>query len=96
MTRRWLRRLGVFSASFAALLSPACNKGLIVDVCISNARTGFVCVDKDEKAYFVSWADSFKFIAFTPSDAEAVLQRIGMKPKVAEQLVAKYTGMVDH
>ncbi len=57
------------------LLSSACGTAPKVQVCISDPATGgFDCFDEaTQKSSFIAYADSDKFVAFNPTDAQTLL-----------------------
>lgn len=74
----------------AFLMVSCAGSGPLVDVCLSYpVQNGFVCVDVNQKAYFVKYVDSAKFVAFNPSDAQKLIDSCGLSGH-AQQLVQKY------
>lgn len=64
--------------SLICLLS-SCKNGPKVSVCISDpASGGFSCFDEQTgKSFFVAYEASDKYVAFSPSDAQALLSFCG-------------------
>ncbi len=69
----------------------SCKNGPLVSVCLSYpVQNGFICVDKAQKPFFVKYADSTKFVAFSPDDAQLLIESCGIKGSNKEKLLTKY------
>ena len=58
-----------------SLLSSSCSHGPKVTVCVSDpAAAGFDCYDeRTGKSFFLPYAESDKYVAFNPTDAQTLL-----------------------
>lgn len=77
-------RLKPFRTLSVALVSlfSGCKHGPLVDVCLSfPEKSGFVCVDKGQQSYFLPYEQSSKYVAFSPDDAQLLIQSCGMGKK---------------
>lgn len=83
--KRLLKLSGVFSLFLLSfyLVAFACGHGLLVSVYISDpARGGMEFYDSTNgHKGFVKYEDTDKFIAFTPSDAQALFDYCGILGK---------------
>lgn len=79
---RLLPRLWLTLLLPVVLLVPSCGTGPKVAVCISDpALGGFDCYDeKTQGAYFVSYANSNRYVALSPPDAQLLLNYCGSSP----------------
>lgn len=69
----------LFKIFCVALSVTACN-GLVVDVCISSPDSGgLVCVDKKQNQYFKPYSETENYVAFSPDDAEKLIDSCKLK-----------------
>ena len=82
-----INKLCYVAIAVVLVLTSSCGgSGPVVDVCVSvPSKGGFICVDRDQKAYFKAYAESEKYIAFSPSDAQQLIEACGIsgRTKVA-------------
>ena len=90
------KKFRILSAGVLLSLYSSCGRqGPVVDVCISRPPSnGFVCVDKDQKVYLKAYADSDKYIAFSPDDARKLLQSCNIG-SMEQSAVVSYMTLVD-
>lgn len=78
-----LKRFKTLSISVACMFIN-CGHAPVVPVCVSDAKTGFDCVDKEKKAYFVPMEKSENWVAFSPEDFKLLLDYYKTKCKEQE------------
>ena len=84
-----LSRFKILFASSSLLV--ACGHGPLIDVCISRpASGGLVCVSPEGKQYNLVYAETDKYIAFSPQDAKTLLNYCGVKDKTAKVIIKHY------
>lgn len=59
----------------------------MVDVCLSYpVRGGFICVDTSQHAYFIAYSNSDKWVAFSPADAQKLIESCGVGERKREEI----------
>lgn len=73
-----LRR--ICSLLFLVTSLASCQNGPKVTVCVSRPESkGFICVDGDQNQTTLLYEDSDKYVAFSPDDAQALIEYCGVK-----------------
>jgi hypothetical protein len=91
---------GQFKTLFGVLISlglVSCRgNGPLVDVCISfPVRQGFICVNKEDQTYFLPYSNSLKYVAFSPADAQLLIESCGVNGRTKAYIREYVGGAVD-
>lgn len=88
-----------FRTPFVILISLfviSCGKGPIVDVCLSYPdHGGFICVDQNQKPYFIPYAGTSKYVCFSPPDAQKLIEACGIGQGQGAQVVRNVTTQIE-
>jgi len=78
--------------SLLSLLLVSCGgNGPTVDVCLSYPTSGgFICVDKNQKAYKIPFDQSEKYVAFSPDDAQKLISSCRLGKGQAVEAIQYY------
>jgi hypothetical protein len=75
------RRSKTWLVAFSLLLF-GCGSGPKIDICVSDpANSGFQCVNKKGKSYFLPYDQSSNWLALSPDDAELLFNYCKQKGK---------------